>query len=136
LRIALTGGAVSFALTEVIGITAALWPEAWLGLFGHDPAMMATGVTYLHYAGPGYGFFGLGLSLYFASQGAGRLGWPLFAGFLRMAIAVGGGWTAWFVTHDLRAVFAVLGVALIVYGTVLATAIRAGVWFRRPVRTR
>ena len=36
LRIALTGGAVSFALTEVIGITAALWPEAWLGLFGHD----------------------------------------------------------------------------------------------------
>jgi len=90
-------------------------------------------VVYLHHAGPAYGFFGLGLSLYFASQGAGRLGWPLFAGFLRMAIAVGGGWTAWFVTHDLRIVFAILGLAMFVYGTVLTWAITAGVWFRRPV---
>jgi Na+-driven multidrug efflux pump len=133
LRVALTGGAVAFALCETVGVTAALWPEAWLGLFGHDPRMLATGVIYLHYAGPFYGFFGLGLALYFSSQGAGRLGWPLFAGFLRMAIAVGGGWAAWQMTHDLRAVFAVLGLALAVYGSVLLAAIKAGVWFRRPV---
>jgi len=132
LRVALTGGAVAFALCETVGVTAALWPEAWLGLFGHDPRMLATGVIYLHYAGPFYGFFGLGLALYFSSQGAGRLGWPLFAGFLRMAIAVGGGWLAWRMTHDLRAVFAVLGLALAVYGSVLLAAIKAGVWFRRP----
>jgi putative MATE family efflux protein len=131
LRVALTGGAVSFVLCEAVGVTAAVWPQAWLGLFGDDPNMLATGVTYLHFAGPAYGFFGLGLSLYFASQGAGRLAWPLFAGFLRMAIAVGGGWGAWFITHDLRVVFAVLGLALIVYGGTLVTAIRAGVWFRR-----
>lgn len=131
LRVALTGGAVAFALCETVGVAAAIWPEAWLGLFGHDPRMLATGVTYLHFAGPAYGFFGLGLSLYFASQGAGRLAWPLFAGFLRMAIAVGGGWAAWFATHDLRAVFAVLGVALTVYGGVLVAAVKAGVWFRR-----
>ena len=56
LRIALTGGAVAFALCETVGLTAALWPEAWLGLFGHDPRMLATGVIYLHYAGPAYGF--------------------------------------------------------------------------------
>jgi putative MATE family efflux protein len=133
LRVALTGGLLSFVLCEVVGVAAAIWPEAWLGLFGHDPRMLATGVTYLHLAGPAYGFFGLGLSLYFASQGAGRLGWPLFAGFLRMAIAVGGGWTTWFVTHDLRAVFAVLGLALVLYGSVLVAAIRAGVWFRPVV---
>jgi putative MATE family efflux protein len=131
LRVALTGGAIAFGVCETIGIAAAIWPEAWLGLFGHDPAMLATGVVYLHYAGPAYGFFGLGLSLYFASQGAGRLGWPLFAGFLRMAIAVGGGWAAWFLTHDLRVVFAMLSVALFVYGGVLVTAVKAKVWFRR-----
>ncbi len=131
LRIALIGGALSFALCEIVGVAAAIWPEAWLGLFGHDPRMLATGVTYLRYAGPAYGFFGLGLSLYFASQGAGRLGWPLFAGFLRMAIAVGGGWAAWFATHDLRVVFAMLSVALIVYGGVLFCAVKARVWFRR-----
>jgi putative MATE family efflux protein len=133
LRVALTGGAVAFVLCEAIGVAAAIWPEAWLRLFGADPGMLATGITYLHYAGPAYGFFGLGLALYFASQGAGRLGWPLFAGFLRMALAVGGGWAAWFATHDLRAVFAMLGVALFVYGGVLVTAIRAGAWFRRPI---
>ena len=132
LRVALTGGAVSFVLCEIIGVIAAIWPAAWLGLFGDDPRMLATGVAYLHHAGPAYGFFGLGLSLYFASQGAGRLAWPLFAGFLRMIIAVGGGWMAWYATHDLRVVFIVLGFALFVYGGVLAAAIRAGVWFRRP----
>ena len=131
LRIALTGGAVAFALCETVGLIAAVWPEAWLGMFGHDPSMLATGVVYLHYAGPAYGFFGLGLSLYFASQGAGSLGWPLVAGFLRMTIAVGGGWTAWFMTHDLRVVFLILGIALLVYGGVLATAIHRGVWFNR-----
>ena len=132
LRVALTGGAVAFVLCETVGVAAAIWPEAWLRLFGADPAMLAAGTAYLRLAGPAYGFFGLGLSLYFASQGAGRLGWALFAGFPRMSIAVGGSWAAWFATHDLRAVFAILGVALVVYGVVLAGAIQAGVWFRRP----
>lgn len=80
LRIALTGSALAFILTEAIGVAAAIWPAAWLELFGSDPRMLATGVAYLHYVGPTYGFFGLGLSLYCASQGAGRLGWPLLAG--------------------------------------------------------
>ena len=77
LRIALTGGALAFVITETVGLAAAIWPEAWLGLFGADPRMLETGAAYLRVVGPTYGFFGLGLSLYFASQGAGRLGWPL-----------------------------------------------------------
>ncbi len=132
-RVALTGGAVAFVLYEAVGLAAAFWPVSWLRLFGDDPRMLDTGVIYLRYAGPRYGFFGLGLSLYFASQGAGRLGWPLFAGFLRMVLAVGGGWAAWHWTHDLRAVFAVLCAALVVYGAVLAAAIGAGVWFRPSI---
>ncbi len=133
LRIALTGGALAFALTETIGLTAAIWPQAWLGLYGHDPAMLATGEAYLRTVGPVYGFFGLGLSLYFASQGAGRLFWPLFAGLIRMTIAVGGGWAAFHLTGSLQAAFWALAAALVVYGTTLATAIRAGVWFRSKV---
>jgi Na+-driven multidrug efflux pump len=98
--------------------------------------MIATGVIYLHWAGPAYGFFGLGLSFYFSSQGAGRLAWPLFAGFLRMAIAIGGGWAAWLATHDLRVVFAVLSLALTVYGSVLLVAVGSGGWFRGGVPVR
>ena len=118
-------------LSEAIGIAAALFPAAWLNLFGHDPGMLATGTAYLRIVGPAYGFFGLGLSLYFASQGAGRLFWPLFGGMLRLVIAVVGGWSVYAATGSLAAVFAALAVGLVVYGVVVAGAIAQGVWFRR-----
>jgi putative MATE family efflux protein len=130
LRIALTGGALAFIVTEAIGIAAAIWPTTWLELFGSNPRMIETGVAYLQWVGPTYGFFGLGLSLYFASQGAGRLAWPLLAGFIRLVIAVGGGWAVLTVTGSLMWTFATLGVALVVYGATLVSAIASGVWLR------
>jgi len=132
-RAALIGGLMAFVLCEVIGVAAAVWPDAWLGLFSHDPRMLAAGEDYLRIAGPGYGFLGLGVALFFASQGAGRLGWPVFTGFLRMVVAVAGGWLAWLVVHDLRAVFAMLVTAWLIYGLVLTVIIRAGMWFRQSV---
>ena len=54
-------------------------PDTWLSLFDTDPAMLDAGSRYLHAVGPFYGLFGLGMALYFASQGAGRLLWPLLA---------------------------------------------------------
>ena len=95
-----------------------------------DAAMLATGAAYLRCVGPTYGFFGLGLSLYFASQGAGKLGWPLIAGLLRMAIAAGGGALALRWTGSLTAVFVMLAAALVSYGIVAAAAIVSGSWFR------
>src|SRR5467141_660673 len=87
LRIALVGGATAFAITSAIGLAAAVWPQAWLGLFSTDPRVIETGSSYLRVVGPFYGFFGLGLALYFASQGAGRVLWPLLANLTRLAIA-------------------------------------------------
>ena len=66
--------------------------------------MIATGADYLRFVGPTYGFFGMGLALYFASQGAGKLAWPLIAGFARLVIAVGGGWLALAATGKVRVV--------------------------------
>jgi putative MATE family efflux protein len=134
LRVALTGGAIAFTLTETVGLAAAIWPQAWLGLFGNDPAMIAAGAAYLRGVGPAYGFFGLGLSLYFASQGAGKLLWPLFAGLLRLVIAVGGGWLALNLTGSLSWVFVALSAALVIYGVALSTAVASGVWFREACR--
>lgn len=131
LRIALTGGALAFCLSELVGLTAALWPSAWLGLFGDDPSMLATGAAYLRSVGPAYGFFGLGLSLYFASQGAGRLFWPLLAGLVRMLMAVGGGWLVLRVTGSLDLMFMALSAALLAYGAILTGAVASGGWFRR-----
>ena len=134
LRIALTGGALAFLLTETIGIAASIWPYAWLGLFGHDPQMLRIGAAYLRMVGPAYGFFGLGLSLYFASQGAGRLLWPLLAGLCRMLIAVGGGALALHLTGSVQWLFGFLALALVLYGSILAAAVHSGVWFRSKSR--
>jgi putative MATE family efflux protein len=130
LRIAMIGGALAFAATEAIGLAAAIWPAAWLNLFGDDPTMVATGSDYLRFVGPMYGFFGLGLALYFASQGAGKLLWPLMGGFVRLVIAVGGGWLVLKATGSLTLVFAMLGAALATYGAIVGIAIWSGVWFR------
>ncbi|HTO45418.1 MAG TPA: MATE family efflux transporter, partial [Burkholderiales bacterium] len=119
-----------------IGLLAALWPQAWLGLFTDEPRVLQTGSSYLRIVGPAYGFFGLGLSLYFASQGAGRLLWPLLSGFMRMAIALGGGVLVLYATGSLHGLFAALAAGLVVYGVTLAAAIRAGVWFERSERAQ
>jgi putative MATE family efflux protein len=131
LRIALVGGAIGFALTEAIGIAAAVWPSAWIALFSADARVIETGSAYLRIVGPFYGFFGLGLALYFASQGAGRLFWPLSAGFLRMIVAIGGGWVALRLTGSLYWLYAALALGLFLHGAMLLAAISSGGWFRR-----
>ena len=125
------GAAVSAVMAEAIGLAASLWPDAWLGLFGHDPAMLAAGARYLQIVGPFYGLFGLGMALYFAAQGAGRLLWPLVAGVLRLAVAVGGGLAAERLGFGLPGLFLALGAALSVFGIVNAAAVAGGAWFRR-----
>jgi len=128
LRIGLLGGGAAFLLTEAIGVAAAIWPEAWLRVFGSNPDMLATGSAYLREVGPFYGFYGLGLALYFASQGAGRLLAPLLAGMLRLLIATGGGWLALQRTGSLAWLFAALALGLVVYGVTIPTAVIRGAW--------
>lgn len=112
-------------------MTAALFPAAWLSLFTADAQVIEAGGVYLRAVGPFYGFFGLGMSLYFASQGAGALKWPLLGGLMRIIVAVGGGWLVLRWTGSLAMVFLTLGVALAVFGIVIAVSVWRGVWFVR-----
>jgi len=134
MRVAWTGAAIAGGITETIGLAAALFPHAWLTLFGSDPAMLETGTFYLRIVGPAYGFFGGGLALYFASQGAGRMGWPMAAAVLRVVIAAGGGWlaVAWF--GGSTALFVVIAAALVTYGFANVAAVAGGAWskVRKP----
>ena len=89
-------------------------------------------MLYLRIVGPFYGFFGLGLALYFASQGAGRLLWPLVAGFIRMTVAAVGGYVATRVLGlGLPALFVTIAIALVCFGTTTALAVRFGAWRTR-----
>jgi putative MATE family efflux protein len=130
-RAAWIGAAVAAGMCEVIGLTAALFPVSWLSLFDTDPAMLDAGTRYLHLVGPVYGVFGLGLGLYFAAQGAGRLLWPLIANLARLGISAAGGFIALYLGAGVSGVFLALAVALVVYGAIIATAAASGVWFAK-----
>src|SRR5262245_11663073 len=131
LRVALVGGTMAFVLTRTIGVAAARLPPAWMALFTRDPDVVAAGSAYLRVVGPSYGFFGLGLALYFASQGAGRLLWPLLAGFMRLTLAAVGGWI---VVHwlggGLTALSQVIALAFMLFGLTLVSAVKGGAWGR------
>ncbi len=136
LRIAWIGAAIAGALCEIIGVAAAMFPRAWLLMFDKDPTMIDAGSRYLHAVGPAYGLFGIGMALYFASQGAGRLLWPLLANFARLVIAAGGGWLVLRYTGNLTYVFIALALALAAFGLINAAAIAGGAWFGRAVASR
>ena len=129
LRTAWVGAAIAVVLTETIGLLAAAFPAAWLSLFDTDPAMLDAGARYLRAVGPFYGMLGLALSLYFASQGAGRLLWPLLANLTRLAIAALVGWLALRWSGDISHIFLAQSLALVAFGLINAAAVAGGSWF-------
>jgi putative MATE family efflux protein len=132
-QVAWVGAGLASAITGGIGLIAAVAPQLWLALFTADVDVMAAGTAYLRVVGLTYAFFGLGLSLYFASQGAGHLLWPLAAGVVRLLIAAGGGWLAihWLGT-GLVGIFVATATAMALYGLIVALAIRLGAWRSSP----
>lgn len=113
--------------TAAIGIAAALFPREWLGLFTADPAVVAAGAEYFTIVGPAYAFFGMGMAMYFAAQGTGRMAWPLAAGVVRLAIIAGAGWVAAHILDlGLAGTYGVIALALVVFG-----AINAAPWLLR-----
>jgi putative MATE family efflux protein len=130
-RVAWAGGGVVAAITGAIGLVTALAPALWMDLFTTDDAVRGFGAAYLNIVGGCYAFFGLGLALFFASQGAGRMFWPLAGSMGRLVILVVGGWLC---VHVLQApataLFAVIAFSLVVYGSTIAIAIRLGSWTR------
>ncbi|MEQ8858065.1 MAG: MATE family efflux transporter [Pseudomonadales bacterium] len=125
------GGGLAAAITGVVGVVLALAPGLWLGLFTGDAATWAAGESYLRIVGPCFAFQGLGLSLYFASQGAGTVVWPVIATVLRFCIGVGGATLAvQTFGFGLDAVYVCLGAGMLLFGVVTAASIRFGAWRR------
>ena len=126
-RIAWTGALMAAVFAEVIGLAAALALHAWLGLFTREPAVLAAGTLYLRTVAPFYGCVGLGILLYFAAQGAGRVSWPFVAGSVRLLVAAGLGWLA--VTRlgvGLNGLFIAVALSSVLFATLNAVAAPRG----------
>jgi Na+-driven multidrug efflux pump len=130
-RTAWTGGLLAGCVAEAIGCVVAIWPNAWLGLFTNDPGVLATGVFYLRIVGPLYGAIGLGLLLYFANQGAGRVIWPIAGGTVLFVVAALFGWLV--VVRfglGLPALFAIVAAAAAAFAAINSFAMLPRAWGR------
>ncbi len=128
-RLAWTGAAMAGSIAAVIGIVVAVWPDLWLGLFTADPRALASGRHYLNIVGPAYGFFGVAMALYFASQGTGEMYWPVAANLTRITIAGGGSLLAldqfgWGVSG----LYASVAVGIIAFSALLAFSTTRRAW--------
>jgi Na+-driven multidrug efflux pump len=128
-RVAWIGAFMAGGITAAIGITVALAPDLWLGLFTKHPDALASGRTYLHIVGPVYGFFGVAMALYFASQGTGEMIWPVVANLTRIVIAVCGSLLALDVLGwGLPGLFAFVALGIVSFATVLAFSTTRSAW--------
>ncbi|HZB56691.1 MAG TPA: DUF1358 domain-containing protein, partial [Reyranella sp.] len=90
---------------------------------------LASGRHYLSIVGPAYGFFGVAMALYFASQGTGEMYWPVAANLTRITIAAGGSLLAldqfgWGVSG----LYACVAVGIVAFSALLAFSTTRRAW--------
>jgi putative MATE family efflux protein len=123
-QIAWVGAGFAAAICLAIGLTVALFPTAWVGLFSSDAAVLDSGARYLRTVAPFYALLAAGIALYFASQGAGSVLPPMLAGTVRLALVVAGGLAA----VSLQGLFTIIAAAMIVYGALTIWFVAAAKW--------
>jgi len=134
-RVAWIAGLVSAVNVGLIGLVVSIAPDLWAGLFTDDPAVLEYARQYLRWAGPGFAFFGLGVTLYFASQGSGHMLGPVLAGTVRLVLVAVLG--VWLVARNAPAwqFFALVSAGMVVYGFATVASVRLSPWGpRKPAR--
>jgi putative MATE family efflux protein len=127
-QVAWTAGVVTGLSVGLVGLVVAIKPSLWVSLFTTDPGVTSAAYSYFAWAGPGFGFFGMGTCLYFASQGAAKVWGPVLASTIRLLTVGIGGW--WLASSDAPAwaLFALVGGAMVVFGLSTVTAVRLTRW--------
>lgn len=129
-RVAWTAGLVSACNLGVIGLAVAVFPDLWAAMFTSDEAVLGYAREYLRIAGPSFAFFGLGLTLYFASQGSGKMIGPVLAGTVRLALVfVAGSWLTSLPGTSAH-LFGLVAASMVVYGLAVVAAVRLTRWGR------
>ena len=125
-----TAGILSGLIVGAVGVAAVLFPDLWVSLFTDSEAVKASTRTYLGLAGLGFPLMGFGLAIYFAAQGSGRILGPVLAGTARLAVIAGGGYLLVANGAGPWAYFALVAVAMMVYGLAMGVALWMTPWQR------
>jgi putative MATE family efflux protein len=137
MKVAWTGGLIAFAAIGLIGWLVALFPLVWSRLFSSDNQVIEASMSYIAHIAPFYCFFGLGISLNFASQGAGRMTAPLLASIARMVTSTTAGWLVVEKTDlGLGGLFAAIALGIVVYGCVIPASLLVVPWREKKLVRR
>ena len=100
-------------------------------IFTSDESVLSFARQYLRTVGPAFPFFGLGLTLYFASQGSGKVLGPVLAGTLRLALVAGAG--TWLASQQTEAsgYFLLMAIVMFIYGVTTVGSIRMTRWGKK-----
>ena len=129
-RVAWTGALLSGATIGAVGLVVATKPALWGSLFTSSEAVLQSAGQYLSIAGIGFPAYGLGLCLYFASQGSGKILGPVLAGTVRLAVVVIGGWWLMPDGAPFSALAWLVSGAMFAYGAATALAMLLTEWKR------
>ncbi|MBO0741281.1 MAG: MATE family efflux transporter [Hyphomicrobiaceae bacterium] len=127
-RVAWTAAGVAILVLGTIGFVVTVSPDLWSCLFTSDPQVRAAANLYLRWAAPGFAFVGLGLSLYFASQGSGKVLSPVLAGTIRLAMIAIGGQLLTLADAPAWSLFALVGASMTAFGLAVAAAVYLTSW--------
>jgi putative MATE family efflux protein len=123
-EIAWTGAGTVALLCGTIGAIVAIHPSLWIDVFSDNAEVARIGALYLRIVGPVYLCFGLGLGLFFVTQGVGRGVAAMTANAVRLIAGAGGGLVAIY-AFDLGVTgfFAAVAAGFCIYAALLVRAV-------------
>src|SRR6266436_3927556 len=109
-----------------------LFPDTWLHLFSSDTQVVEKGSAYLARVAPFYALFGAGMSLYFSSQGAGKMALPFAAGMARLClVAIGGSYWIYGLEGSLNGLYWIAAAGYFAFGAINVFALASGLGWRQ-----
>ncbi|MDA7710407.1 MATE family efflux transporter [Gammaproteobacteria bacterium] len=127
--IGMVGATTAGLLSAVIGLALALTPNLWISIFTSDPETLLVTKQYIQILGVCYIFQGYGLSLYFASQGANAMKWPIIITAIRLIVfSVLALVAVYWLSYGLVSIFYASAIAMVIFGVLMVISLKMGAW--------
>ena len=128
-KIGMVGATTAGLLSAVIGLALALTPNLWISIFTSDPETLLVTKQYIQILGVCYVFQGYGLSLYFASQGANAMKWPIIITAIRLIVFYVIALVAvYWLSYGLVSIFYASAIAMVIFGILMVISLKMGAW--------
>jgi len=116
------------SIAAIAGVTFSIFPNLWLDFFTTDLEAYIIGALYLSIVAPFFPLFAFGKTLYFASQGTGKMLIPISGAITRLIIVMIFGFICVFFELEIKYLFFIIGIAMSSVGLILTLNMFGSVW--------